>query len=213
MITLIAFFTMIIDHIGIIFYPNTQFLRIIGRFSFPLFAWGIARGFKYTRSLLRYSFRLLLISIISQVPYSILFKNNNLNVCFTLLAGLILIKLYTIKFSNKKIKYFIVLIISFLLFLSNNILEYGFYGILTILIFYIFYNDDSIIFWQFFITLLGIIILKYDPIQLFSVFSCFIIFIVNTIKLDFKINKIFSYTFYPLHLLILYFIKIGGVLK
>ena len=34
---LIACVTMLIDHIGAVFFPHLQWLRIIGRLSFPLY--------------------------------------------------------------------------------------------------------------------------------------------------------------------------------
>jgi len=43
MITILAFITMLIDHIGYIFFPFDEIWRIIGRIAFPLFAWGIVR--------------------------------------------------------------------------------------------------------------------------------------------------------------------------
>lgn len=51
MLRLLAMLTMLIDHIGVIFFPDDIILRIVGRLAFPLFAWGIARGYRYTSSL------------------------------------------------------------------------------------------------------------------------------------------------------------------
>ena len=47
MLKLIACLTMIIDHIGVIFFPSMLIFRIIGRLSMPLFAYSLAKGFKY----------------------------------------------------------------------------------------------------------------------------------------------------------------------
>ena len=35
---LVAITTMLIDHIGVIIFPNILWLRLIGRLAFPLFA-------------------------------------------------------------------------------------------------------------------------------------------------------------------------------
>jgi hypothetical protein len=40
----IAILTMVIDHLGLFFFPQVIWLRIVGRLSFPLFAWLIANG-------------------------------------------------------------------------------------------------------------------------------------------------------------------------
>lgn len=69
MIKIIAFITMLLDHICDVYFPNLIILRIIGRLSFPLFAWEIAKGFKRTRSIKKYVLRLLIIAVISQGPH------------------------------------------------------------------------------------------------------------------------------------------------
>ena len=69
MIKLIAVVTMIIDHIGFVFFPQYTILRIIGRIAMPLFAFSIARGFFYTNSKGKYFFLMILFAAISQVPF------------------------------------------------------------------------------------------------------------------------------------------------
>ena len=53
LIQVVAIVTMVIDHVGAIFFPGLMFLRVIGRIAFPLFCWGIAvvaaRKKNYTR--------------------------------------------------------------------------------------------------------------------------------------------------------------------
>jgi len=69
MIKLIAVITMIIDHIGFVFFPEYTILRIIGRIAMPLFAFSIARGFFYTRNKGKYFTLMILFAAISQVPF------------------------------------------------------------------------------------------------------------------------------------------------
>ena len=45
---------MTIDHIGAIFFPNVQLLRIIGRLAFPIFSYCIAEGCRFTHDRVRY---------------------------------------------------------------------------------------------------------------------------------------------------------------
>ena len=73
-IKLIAIITMTIDHIGYVFFPNIIILRIIGRIAFPLYVYSMMIGYFKTKSLSKYIVRLLLIGIISQIPYSLLFN-------------------------------------------------------------------------------------------------------------------------------------------
>ena len=45
---------MLVDHIGLILFPKIFVLRAIGRLAFPLFAYMIAEGCRYTRHKARY---------------------------------------------------------------------------------------------------------------------------------------------------------------
>ena len=53
---IIALITMLIDHIGCIFFPNIIVFRVIGRLSYPIFAMFIAEGYYYTKSRKKYVF-------------------------------------------------------------------------------------------------------------------------------------------------------------
>lgn len=120
---LIAYGSMLVDHIGILgmsAVPSGTALfwvfyacRMIGRLAFPLFAFGIAEGYRHTRDLPRYTLRLLGLAIVSQIPFALFrlayhgFSLDRLvpdasgwlawaklftqmpNICFTLLFGLI----------------------------------------------------------------------------------------------------------------------------
>ena len=43
MLKLIAMLTMLVDHIGLLFFPEIMAFRIVGRIAMPLFAYGIAQ--------------------------------------------------------------------------------------------------------------------------------------------------------------------------
>lgn len=205
MINIIALTTMLIDHIGSTFFPDIIIFRIIGRLSFPLFALGIAEGYKRTKNFNCYAIRLFLIAIVSQVPFNLLFSNKQLNVCFTLFISLITLKIYDSKLFNI-LKFGLILSVMALAQVLN--LQYSFYGILTVMLFYMFNNTDKVVYYQFILTIISILIIKYDPIQLFSVLSSIIVLIINLYKNnDFKINKVFRYCFYPGHLFILFILK------
>lgn len=89
-IKLIAITTMLIDHIGLSYgYVSTQLdpalymtLRTIGRIAFPIFAFGIVNGMKYTKNKENYLFRLSLFMSISQIPFSLLVNTENYFVDF-----------------------------------------------------------------------------------------------------------------------------------
>ena len=50
---IIAAIFMVIDHIGVILLPEVEILRVLGRLSYPIFAYFIAEGCRYTRHKLK----------------------------------------------------------------------------------------------------------------------------------------------------------------
>lgn len=59
---IIAMISMLLDHVGLMLFPECAFLRILGRVAFPIFAYMIAEGCLYTRNRVKY---LLLIAILA----------------------------------------------------------------------------------------------------------------------------------------------------
>ena len=66
---LLAAILMVIDHIGMIFFPSVDLFRIIGRIAFPLFAFLIAEGCRYTRNPKKRFFMILGLGIICETVY------------------------------------------------------------------------------------------------------------------------------------------------
>ncbi len=93
----IAALLMLIDHIGVVFFPYDLRWRMIGRLAMPIFAYGVARGAYYTGSLERYMKKMLLFALVSQMPYWLMssgikgepFFKLKLNVGFTFLFALL----------------------------------------------------------------------------------------------------------------------------
>lgn len=99
----IAIICMLIDHTSIVldpFIPNEWYDlyktgRMIGRTAFPLFCFMIVEGYYHTRDKSRYLGSLLLLAIISELPFDAIFSESgfkleydNQNVFFTLATGL-----------------------------------------------------------------------------------------------------------------------------
>lgn len=94
MIKINTFTTKFIDHLGKVYFPHNPLYGMIGRLSFPFLTWDIARGYVRKTSYVRYAAaRLLALTIISQIPCSLLFDNHLSNICFSLLAGQIALKI------------------------------------------------------------------------------------------------------------------------
>lgn len=209
MVLLLAFITMLIDHIGMIFFPNEDLWRIIGRISFPLFAWGIVRWYKMTKNKQNYAKRILALALISQVPFFFINQELFLNVCFTLLFWLL--SLWTIE--NKQIKWYfkIPVILAFLAISEIFHFDYGIYGILSIILFYFTWQKKLTLLYFFLLTFLFYDI-NYQNftfhfhIQIWATLSIFILYFTPIQKYDFNMNYYIKYWFYPVHLMILYLI-------
>ena len=63
----IALVTMTVDHVGMILYPWVAWYRIVGRLAFPIFAYMIAEGCRYTRSMGKYLGTMALLALGCQI--------------------------------------------------------------------------------------------------------------------------------------------------
>ena len=211
MIKLIALITMVIDHIGLVFYPDVATFRVIGRISMPLFAFCIAKGFFYSQknnTVIKYMRNLLILAIISQIPYS--FINNGMNIVTTWLFAVMVLgiqELYNGNLIRKAIMISLLLIFSILLNVDYNIC-----GVLLPLVFYNFWmkKERKGILCLSFILLNIYYIISKDGwlIQIFSCLSLPILFNFEKYEKIIKLPKKFYYIFYPVHLLILFLIKV-----
>lgn len=94
---IIAIATMVIDHIGRILYPDLLFLQVIGRLSFPLFAYLVVLGVESTKRPRKYMATLLMFAVISQFPYYLAFDIapfDRLDILFSLLLSAVTIYYY-----------------------------------------------------------------------------------------------------------------------
>lgn len=69
----LAIFAMVLDHIGWAFFPIGSlpafYLHLMGRLTFPIMAYFIAKGYDYTKNRKRYFYRLLLFALLSHIPF------------------------------------------------------------------------------------------------------------------------------------------------
>lgn len=66
---IIAALSMVIDHIGVMLLPQVILLRVIGRISFPIFAFMIAEGCEKTSNRRRYFLSVFLLGVACQLVY------------------------------------------------------------------------------------------------------------------------------------------------
>ena len=66
---ILACLCMMIDHMGVLLFPHAHWMRVVGRLAFPLFAFLIAEGCRYTRHRLRYWLQVTLLGIVCEAVY------------------------------------------------------------------------------------------------------------------------------------------------
>lgn len=205
MIKILACLFMLIDHIGIIFFPQEVVLRMIGRLSMPLYAYCIARGIRYTHDIKKYFFRVLLIACVSQVPYMLMVKEIKLNICFVWVLTIALIWAYN---SLKSPVFRFVAVVAIFIACKLIPLDYGLYGLIYAVMLYgfAFQNNDIKMYGVWTAVHLVKLLADYQSgvLQLFTLPTVAIIDLCNRYGLEKKEikSKIVTW-FYPLHIIIL----------
>ena len=132
----IACLTMLLDHIGAAFLPESLVLRCIGRLAFPIYCFLLSEGSHYTRSPGKYALRLAFIALLSEVPFELAFYGGytpyRQNVMLTLLAGFLALEAMK-KCSNLLLKALIA--VPFVLAGGHLRADYGSRGIMLIVLF------------------------------------------------------------------------------
>lgn len=218
----IAIICMLIDHIGLVFFPDQLIWRAIGRLAMPIFVYGVARGVHYTHSVKEYGKRLFYFALYSQLPYYFFkwaaddfsrqsFEWLDFNIGFTFCTGVLLINLIekerkSRKESSKKNYKSILLILMLIIGGDALHMDYGSYGLLLIISFYFLYQrQQSPIMYCIVYT---VITFGYQAgftsffvLQEMGVIGLGLCFVLDSIN-ERKLRKFF-YLFYPLHMAIL----------
>ena len=198
----VAALTMLIDHIGAVFFPTVIGFRAIGRLSFPLFAFGIAQGVTYTSDFRKYFARILIAAAVSQPIYMKLFGLTQWNPLFMLAWGALALYFWR---KGKTGLAGALLILCYFVDMS-----YGWYGVWTIFFFGFYGFQDSLCFYGQVILNVLYGLTKGAWVQILALFSfSFLDGKWRIPLLSKKMPRYFFYAFYPLHLLVLWGIKIA----
>lgn len=217
----IALVTMLIDHAAIALLLNPVLLpaaplhrgtqlydlyllykvmRSIGRIAFPIFCFFIVEGFFHTRSRLFYAARLLLLAIISEIPFNLALENGevfnmaNRNTIFTLFFGL----LACWAFDYFRDRWYVQLPLVAACFAAAFFLhtDYDWQGALVIFLFYLLHD------WRVPQLIAGFIALSFIGGELPFVLLAFPLLMLYNGNRG-RMPKAVFYAFYPVHLMIL----------
>lgn len=191
---------MIVDHTGAVLFPENMMFRYIGRIAFPIFCFLLVEGFFHTRDIRRYTLRLGVFAVISEIPYDLAFRDTVLefehqNVFFTLLIGVVM--MYALE-KNREWPVKITEVLLAMWAAGFLCADYRYKGILLIAVYYFLRKYRWVkhgagaawnLIWNRSIQMYG------------AAASIFLIFYNGEKGAS---MKYFFYLFYPLHLLALY---------
>lgn len=223
---IIAAISMFIDHMGLIFFPDAIFLRVIGRLAFPIFAFMIAEGCRYTKNKLRYFLSVFLMGIAYFIVYYL--YSGRIYFCILITFSLAIMLIFALaEFKNalfsskatiqKKLFSFMLFAIALaFVFIMNRFfrIDYGIMGCLTPMFVSIVHSPkedapkafsviDSLPFQLCGLTV-GIVGLffVYGGVRLYALLALPLLLLYSGKRGRMKM-KYFFYVFYPAHLLAL----------
>ncbi|MBE6877746.1 MAG: hypothetical protein E7488_01070 [Ruminococcaceae bacterium] len=225
---IIAAAAMLIDHIGAYLLPTVTVLRIIGRISFPIFAFMIAEGCAYTGNKKKYLLNMFLLAVFCQIAFYPFKPPGYMRIPVTFLISMTVVfalqncmsRLYG---NYNNITKFVSVTALLLLILATAylnrifVIDYGFYGCMTPAIVSAVYPHKGIsakdrkydtLYRKIGMLTIALIFVykEYGGVQIYSFFAIPLLAMYNG-KRENIVPKYFFYIFYPAHLAVIYAIK------
>ena len=226
---LLACAFMAIDHIGVRLLPNLVILRILGRLAFPMFAFFLAEGCRYTKNKRRHFLLIFVIGVSYFLVYLLYSKRLYGNIFMTFSVSILMI--YLMQWCKKQIfskkknaKRILAPVLFALALLGTYFLfeyvhfEYGYLGMLLPVLLNIWdFKGVSLPYrlsldrktehaLRIALLIVGLLVMCIDAnlgkIQFFSLLAVPFLALYNG-KVGQKKMKYFFYVFYPTHLLII----------
>lgn len=206
---LIACAAMLLDHIG--GYALAEFIpfRIVGRIAFPIYCFLLAEGTLHTKSPVRYLLRLLVCAVISELPFDLCLAGmvtwQNQSVMVTLLLGAAMA--FTIKKAPLWLKPLVIFPFALLAALFQS--DYGAMGIVIIALFLLTRQMPQSLLLQ----AIGLFVIQLcfsaNNVQHCALAAMVPISLYSGQKVTHSpIVQWSFYLFYPVHLLILWLIRV-----
>lgn len=213
---ILACITMLIDHVGATMYPGNTTLRIIGRIAFPIYCFLLAEGVHYTKSPAKYALRLAIGVLLAEIPFDLALKYKftweHQSVMVTLLMGFVAVELIEMT-EIDILKLAIAAVFSFGAQYFHT--DYGGWGVLLVIMF----SQTRGNFWMQTVMLFAIaaamnsarimVFGRRVAIELFAVAAMIPIGLYSGKKVtSSKFVQWGFFLFYPVHLTVLYLIRI-----
>lgn len=200
-------------------YSIYEWMRYIGRMSFPIYCFLLVEGFLHTRNVAKYAGRLAVFALISEIPFDLALEGNwwsleYSNVFFTLLLGLLTvwalsyIEKFFVYWQEKQREEIVgriltvlagVIVIAGLGAFAEFVLfsDYGLAGIIAIAILYLLRGQRMVAY----TVAVMVLVVAFGEIEFFALLMLYPIMKYDGTRG--KSTKMLFYAFYPVHLLIL----------
>lgn len=213
---ILAIIAMLSDHIGRELLPQYPILTFFGRLSFPIFAYMIAEGCRYTKNKKKYLLMILGLGLLCQVVFFI--TTGSLYQCVLITFSLSIVMIYTLDYLQKeqtlKAALLLLTTAALVIFLCAFLpemtttdfwIDYGLIGVMLPVTIYLMPNKT----YKLIGTTIMLVLLAYamGGQQWFALITVPLLALYNGKRGTANLKYLF-YIFYPSHLVIIYAIQL-----
>ena len=214
---LLACVTMLLDHTGMVLFPGRQIFRMVGRLAFPIYCFLLAEGAHYTRNPARYALRLTIGALLSELPFDLACSGGwdwgSQSVMVTLLIGFLMLECMK---RTELLPVQILTVVPFAALAEVCRTDYGASGVVLIAIFWLTRRSKPWL--RTLLVFAGLLpvpsarIMVFDvgfSMELLGIFAMVPILLYSGTKRSYaKPLQWAFYLFYPVHLTLLWLIKV-----
>lgn len=221
---IIALIAMTCDHVGKELFPEHEFLQIIGRLAFPIFAYMIAEGCKYTKDRRRHLLSIACLALLCQIVYFVV--EGSLFQCILVTFSLSICMIYAIDHASIRqtvsggsgsvyaavfcavivclAVYFVSVMLPIILQDTDYAVDYGIWGILLPVFVYF---APKMLKVPVVAAVLVPLCLELGDIQWYSLLAVVLLALYSGKRGKANIKNLF-FLYYPLHLVVIYLLGI-----
>lgn len=213
---IIALVAMTCDHVGKELLPEYEFLQIIGRLAFPIFAYMIAEGCRYTRNRRKHLLQVASLALLCQIVYFVV--ECSLFQCILVTFSLSISLIYAIDHAKKKrtaaawlgtaavcaAVWFFSVILPMVLKGTDFAVDYGIWGILLPVVVY--FVPEKLEIPAVMVVLLPLCV-QPGGIQRYALLAVPLLVLYSGKKGKANIKHLFL-TYYPAHLVCIYMLSL-----